>query len=236
MPEIGKWNSHSFVVSPNVIRSFTGLTIKGSSETEEKETGAQKYVSRKSGKPAEISMTVLLSAMTGNDVRNEAMAFIDEARNGNQGYFYLGGKKLVTCQLMLTEASISETEIASSGVWVSCNVQLTFKQSGKYDSEGGGSGGGTSSASGGSKKTSINANEIFSTIKGAVTKTIGVAEDIAGAVGAAIGINNVVSNAVATIERITSNAKKQSQATKKNATPAQKVIPVASGNVMRVLD
>ena len=58
MPEVGKWNSHTFVVSPNVIRSFTGLTIKGSSETEDKETGGQKYVSRKSGKPAEISLTV----------------------------------------------------------------------------------------------------------------------------------------------------------------------------------
>ena len=51
MPEVGKWNSHTFVVSPNVIRSFTGLTIKGSSETEDKESGNQKYVSRKNGKP-----------------------------------------------------------------------------------------------------------------------------------------------------------------------------------------
>lgn len=226
MPEVGKWNSHTFVVSPNVIRSFTGLTIKGSSETEDKETGGQKYVSRKSGKPAEISLTVLLSALTGNDVRNEALAFVDEARRGSQGYFYVGGKKLVTCQLMLTDASISETQIASNGVWVGCKVQLTFKQSGKYDGE-----------SGGSKKTSVKkktttSSGILSAVKGAVTGAISAAKKAISAVGAIAGI----SKAVSTIKRITNNAKKQSKTTKKKTTPAKKVVPAKKSNkVMRLL-
>lgn len=240
MPEVGKWNSHTFVVSPNVIRSFTGLTIKGSSETEDKETGGQKYVSRKSGKPAEISLTVLLSALTGNDVRNEALAFVDEARRGSQGYFYVGGKKLVTCQLMLTDASISETQIASNGVWVGCKVQLTFKQSGKYDGESGGSssgGGRGSSSSGGSKKTSVKkktttSSSILSAVKGAVTGAISAVKKVTGAVGAITGI----SKAVSTIKRITNNAKKQSQTTKKKTTPAKKVVPAKKTNkVMRLL-
>lgn len=240
MPEVGKWNSHTFVVSPNVIRSFTGLTIKGSSETEDKETGGQKYVSRKSGKPAEISLTVLLSALTGNDVRNEALAFVDEARRGSQGYFYVGGKKLVTCQLMLTDASISETQIASNGVWVGCKVQLTFKQSGKYDGESGGSssGGGSSSrSSGGSKKTSVKkktttSSGILSAVKGAVTGAISAAKKAISAVGAIAGI----SKAVSTIKRITNNAKKQSKTTKKKTTPAKKVVPAKKSNkVMRLL-
>lgn len=240
MPEVGKWNSHTFVVSPNVIRSFTGLTIKGSSETEDKETGGQKYVSRKSGKPAEISLTVLLSALTGNDVRNEALAFVDEARRGSQGYFYVGGKKLVTCQLMLTDASISETQIASNGVWVGCKVQLTFKQSGKYDGESGGSSSGRGSSggsSGGSKKSSVKkktttSSGILSAVKGAVTGAISAVKKVAGAVGAVTGI----SKAVSTIKRITNNAKKQSQTTKKKTTPAKKVIPAKKSNkVMRLL-
>lgn len=240
MPEVGKWNSHTFVVSPNVIRSFTGLTIKGSSETEDKETGGQKYVSRKSGKPAEISLTVLLSALTGNDVRNEALAFVDEARRGSQGYFYVGGKKLVTCQLMLTDASISETQIASNGVWVGCKVQLTFKQSGKYDGESGGSssgGGSSGGSSGGSKKTSVKkkattSSGILSAVKGAVTGAISAAKKAVSAVGAITGI----SKAVSTIKRITNNAKKQSKTTKKKTTPAKKVVPAKKSNkVMRLL-
>lgn len=240
MPEVGKWNSHTFVVSPNVIRSFTGLTIKGSSETEDKETGGQKYVSRKSGKPAEISLTVLLSALTGNDVRNEALAFVDEARRGSQGYFYVGGKKLVTCQLMLTDASISETQIASNGVWVGCKVQLTFKQSGKYDGESGGSssgGGSSGGSSGGSKKTSVKkktttSSGILSAVKGAVTGAISAAKKAVSAVGAITGI----SKAVSAIKRITNNAKKQSKTTKKKTTPAKKVVPAKKTNkVMRLL-
>lgn len=240
MPEVGKWNSHTFVVSPNIIRSFTGLTIKGSSETEDKETGGQKYVSRKSGKPAEISLTVLLSALTGNDVRNEALAFVDEARRGSQGYFYVGGKKLVTCQLMLTDASISETQIASNGVWVGCKVQLTFKQSGKYDGESGGSssgGGSSGGSSGGSKKTSVKkktttSSGILSAVKGAVTGAISAAKKAVSAVGAIAGI----SKAVSTIKRITNNAKKQSKTTKKKTTPAKKVVPAKKSNkVMRLL-
>ncbi len=240
MPEVGKWNSHTFVVSPNVIRSFTGLTIKGSSETEDKETGGQKYVSRKSGKPAEISLTVLLSALTGNDVRNEALTFVDEARRGSQGYFYVGGKKLVTCQLMLTDASISETQIASNGVWVGCKVQLTFKQSGKYDGESGGSssgGGSSGGSSGGSKKTSVKkktttSSGILSAVKGAVTGAISAVKKVAGAVGAVTGI----SKAVSTIKRITNNAKKQSKTTKKKTTPTKKVVPAKKSNkVMRLL-
>lgn len=47
MAEIGSWNGHSFTVSPTLIRGFTGLTIKGSSETEDKTSNSQKYVSRK---------------------------------------------------------------------------------------------------------------------------------------------------------------------------------------------
>lgn len=65
------------------------------------------------------------------------MTFIDEARQGKQDYFYIGGTKLMTCQLMLTEASVSETEIGAGGVWVGCKVKLTMKQSSKFDGESG---------------------------------------------------------------------------------------------------
>lgn len=141
MAEIGRWNNHVFEVAPNVIRGFGNLTIKGSSETDEKATGGQKYVSRKNGNPAEVGITAILSALTGSDVRAEALAFVDEARLGAKGYFYIGGKKLMTCPLMLTDAVVSEAVIAINAAWISCEVKLTLKQCGKYDGESGGSGG-----------------------------------------------------------------------------------------------
>ena len=156
MAEVGSWNGHAFTVSPNLIRSFTGLTIRGSSETEDKTGDGQKYVARKNSNPAEVSLTAELSALTGCDVQNEALQFVDEARAGAQNYFYLSGKKLIPCQLMLTEASVSETQIAPGGKWISCKVKLTMKQCAKYDGTSSGSGGSSSaSGSSGSKKSSV---------------------------------------------------------------------------------
>lgn len=130
-PRIGQWNGHVFEVSPYVVRGFTGLTIKGASDTKDKKKKKQKLVSRKAGNPKEITLTVGLNAFTNCDVRDEALQFVDEAVAGAKGYFYTGNKKLVNCQLMLTEASVEETEIAVGGTWVSCKVKLTLKQCGK---------------------------------------------------------------------------------------------------------
>ena len=92
MAEIASWNGHSFSVSPKLIRSFTGLTIKGSSETEDKTSDGQKYVSRKNSNPSEISLTAELNAFTGCNVQNEALKFVEEAQAGATNYLYMGGK------------------------------------------------------------------------------------------------------------------------------------------------
>ncbi len=141
MAEIGRWSGHKFEVSSTLLRGFTGLSIKGSNETEDMDSGGQGYVSRKKGKPTEVSLTVGLNALTGCDVYSEAIQFVSEARDGQKDYFYVSNKKLVTCQLMLTEASVQEVEIASNGKWMRANVRLTMKQCSKND---GSSGGGSS--------------------------------------------------------------------------------------------
>lgn len=156
MAEIGNWNGHVFEVSPTVVRSFTGLTLKGSSETEEKKSGNEIYVQRKNAKAREVSMTIMLNANFGVDVQQEATAFIDEACAGANDYFYINGKKLCACMLMLTEASIDNVQISPGGIWISCEVKLTMKQCTK---DGGTteekSSGGSSGKSGNSKKPSV---------------------------------------------------------------------------------
>lgn len=138
--ETGRWNNHVFTVSPKVIRGFTGLTVKGSSETEDMESGSQYHIARKAGQPAEVSLTVNLSALTGCKVREEAMALVSDARAGAHNYFYVGGKKLMNCELMLTQAHVENVIISPKGVWVSADVQLTLQQCGGNE---GGFGGGT---------------------------------------------------------------------------------------------
>lgn len=221
MAEIASWNGHSFTVSPKLIRGFTGLTIKGSSETEDKTSDGQKYVSRKNSNPSEITLTAELNALTGCDVKNEALKFVDEARSGAKNYFYMGGKKLITCQLMLTEASVSETTIAPNGTWISCKVKLTMKQCAKYD---GSSSSSSSSSSSGSKKTSTKKTSTTTTKK---TTTAAVAGAVVGAVAAVAKTATTVVKAASTASKTASalkaaaeavnNAKKTSSTTKKTS-------------------
>ena len=127
--EVARWGGHTFEVSPEVIRSFDKLTVKGGSDTDDKIQSKQKYLTRKNGKPTEVGMNVVLNAFTGADVRSEAMAFVDEAQKGKSDWIYVGGEKLVPCQLMLTEAAVEEIAITPGGVWTRASVKLTFKQS-----------------------------------------------------------------------------------------------------------
>lgn len=228
MAEIASWNGHSFTVSPKLIRGFTGLTIKGSSETEDKTSDGQKYVSRKNSNPSEITLTAELNALTGCDVKNEALKFVDEARSGAKNYFYMGGKKLITCQLMLTEASVSETTIAPNGTWISCKVKLTMKQCAKYDgsssSSSSSSSSGSSSSSSGSKKTSTKKTSTTTTKK---TTTAAVVGAVAGAVAAvaktattvvkAVSVASKTASALKTAVAAVNNAKKTSSTTKKTS-------------------
>ena len=229
MAEIASWNGHSFTVSPKLIRGFSGLTIKGSSETEDKTSDGQKYVSRKNSNPSEITLTAELNALTGCDVKNEALKFVDEARSGAKNYFYMGGKKLITCQLMLTEASVSETTIAPNGTWISCKVKLTMKQCAKYDGTGSSSSSsssssGSSSSSSSSKKTSTKKTSTTTTKK---TTTAAVVGAVAGAVAAvaktattvvkAVSAASKTASALKTAVAAVNNAKKTSSTTKKTS-------------------
>lgn len=232
MAEIASWNGHSFTVSPNLIRGFTGLTITGSSETEDMESDGQKYVSRKNSKPSEISLTAELNALTGCDVKGEAMAFVNEARSGATGYFYMSGKKLMACQLMLTDASISETTIAVNGTWVRCKVKLTMKQCGKYEDGGtpsaassasyGDSGGSSGSSS--SKKTSTKTKTPTVT-GGSDVDAVSMAAPKSSALKAAASVISAtknVSSALKSAVSVVSAARNISSATK-GASTASKV-------------
>lgn len=133
MAEIGRWKGHRFEVSPSLILGFSGLTIKGSCETKDKKGGKQKYVTRKNGKPAEVSMTIVLSAALSVDVRKEALTLVEEAEAGLKGYMYVGNKKLLTCKLMLVDASVKEVKIdGSAAAWIRADVSVTMKQCSKF--------------------------------------------------------------------------------------------------------
>ena len=229
---VGQWNEHEFKVSPTLIRGFSALKIKASSETEDVTDGAEKYVKFKNGNPSEVNLTVHLNKSLGCDVETEAMAFLDDASAGATGYFYIAGKKLVTCQLMLTDASIGEFALSPDGVWLSAEIQLTMKKASKDDgslagaapapaaSSGGGGGGGSKKTS--VKKTSTTTSK-KATVVAAAKTTASAVKTVAYTVKkVASPIVSTVKSAVSAISKAVSKAKKVTPKT----TTAKKVTAV----------
>ena len=149
MAETGSWNGRVFEVTGPQVMSFKALTIDAGSETKTKKSGSEQYESYKAAKPATVKLTVTLHAGLGVAVRLEAMQWIEDAGKGKTDYFYVGGAKLTPCQLMLTEAQVSETQIAPGGMWVAAQVNLTLTQASKWDGSGG------AAKSSGSKKATV---------------------------------------------------------------------------------
>lgn len=244
MAEIGRWGGHKFEVSSAIVRGFESLTIKGSSETEDKESGGVKYVSRKNGKPAEVTMTIRLNATLGCNVRDEAMGLVNEAIAGKKDYFYIANKKLVTCQLMLVDASVKEIGMTNNGTWTRANVAITMKQCTKNDgstgggSSGGSSGGGSSSGSsggGGSKKTSVKTSSITSAVVGAVTGVVtAVKNTVTKVKNALTGATSTASSFIKKTVAAVNAVKKVSTTAKKASTTAKKVSGVVK-NVKNLL-
>ena len=155
---VGRWHGHKFIVSSSKVMSFIGLQLKGSSETEDLIKGSEKFVKYKNAKPKEVSFTIKLNAFLGCDVKKEAKALVKESEQGIMDYLYIGRRKVMSCKLMLTEASVKEMAFSAGMKWLWADVAVTFKQSSTNDgstdgkstsSSGGGSGGG----GGGGKKS-----------------------------------------------------------------------------------
>jgi len=229
--QIANWNGFVFEVSPNVVRGYTGLTIEGGSQTEDKVSDNYAYVKRKSSTPTAVNLEVYLNAYLGCNVREEAMAFIKAASDGAKNYFYVGGKKLLTCQLMLVNAKVTETTSTPEGEWTSCKIALTMKQCEKYP---GGSSSSSSSSSNQPKKESVKqeswSQKVVSTIKDTAATVVQTAKNLVSKAADAMAklpssvkttkstttqkAEQKIAATVGTPKRYTSAAKKQTTAQK----------------------
>ncbi|MDD3881885.1 MAG: hypothetical protein PHI27_06500 [Eubacteriales bacterium] len=214
MGQIAKWGDLTFLVTANVIHSFTNFTIKNSCNTETKNCQGQDYLTKKSIKPAEVSFNVPLNAFTGCNVEQSAKNYLYAARAGRCHYIYIGGTKLLPFQFRLTETSISDLVLSPTGKWISCTVKLTMKQGTQDDSSvttGGGSSGGGSSGGGSSSPPKKTTAKKPTTKK---TSAVSVVGAVVGAVVAAVStvkkvvsVVSTVSNAIKTAAAVVNKAK-----------------------------
>lgn len=151
------WGNHRFFATPGHVRSYKSLQIATTCNTEDEENGGTKYVKKKNDGGYEMKFTAILDQRLGEtDVRAAAMALAEDARTGAVGYVYNCGSKLFTPQMMGTGATIKNIVTTPSGIWISCEVDMTLKQCSKGDgSTGSSSGGGGGGGGGGGYKYSV---------------------------------------------------------------------------------
>lgn len=164
---IVKWDDVEFGLFGNQVYGIEDLSITGSCETEEHKEVTEKYVKSTASAPYEISMTGILDAQLGADVKKTALRLTEAARLSEKGYFYTGDSKLFACRFMMLSAEICDINMNPKGAWLSCKVKMKLKQCDKYSgkdtsssSSGRGSSGSSSSSSSSSKKASTKKSKI----------------------------------------------------------------------------
>lgn len=129
-----KWHDVEFYANAQEVRGLSDFSISGSVETEDKEAGGSKYVSKKNSKGYESSITAFFDKRLGiGSVKDEAMKLVNYAANGQTGYLYAQDSKLVPCIMMMTSGKASKILMTPSGSWISCEVALTLKMCSKLD-------------------------------------------------------------------------------------------------------
>lgn len=129
--DIIRWGDIAFFVSPNQIRGMKDFAISASCETGDSKMDGEKFIKKKNSGAYEVSMTAMLNAFLGENVRETVLKLTEAARLGEENYLYAADNKLLTCKLMMVSAKASNVHYAPDGTWTQADVALTLKQSTK---------------------------------------------------------------------------------------------------------
>ena len=163
-----QFKTAQFFANASRIQGFNDLKINSSCETEDKEDTGDKYVSLKNKKGFEVSFKAYLDRRLGvDDVRAAALSLARYAAAGETGYIYCCGEKLVPSNMMATSGKIADVRMTPAGIWISCEVQMTFKSCGKL--EGADAGGGGEEVAGGDGKRTFTATVSYSASSGSTS-------------------------------------------------------------------
>lgn len=130
MSVMARWNIFTFEIDYSKALLFDKLHMSAETETEDTTENGQKYVKTKNGKPLSVTLTAIVNAAMGADVRTTVLQMMDAAQRSTEDYLYVGYEKIFPFRLMLTKAETDDIGlIPGGGGWVSANVNLTFQQS-----------------------------------------------------------------------------------------------------------
>lgn len=204
------WNGVSFFANASQVVGFNGLTITGKCETENQAGEGEKYQALKYKEGFEISLTAIFDRRLGiSDVQADAIGLAEKACNGEDGYIYSRGKKLVTPVMMATSGKVQNILMTPGGIWIHAEVAMTFKSCTKLDgtyitvfdaddsSDGSGGGGGGSDGSDGSGSGTTFFDKAKQLVYGDGKR--------AAAVKSAVGVLNKIGSVISTVNAAKKN-------------------------------
>ena len=127
--KLGKWGALEFWVTPNMKRTFTGLSWATSIkyDTEEKKNAVSK-LKYKGREPDTISLSIRVSVFAGLHPYGELKAYMTWAKEHKAHNLIIGGFRYGDNPMVLTNVSVECKYFDNKGnLWLA-EVKLTFKE------------------------------------------------------------------------------------------------------------
>ena len=127
---IFKWFEKIFYVSENEILTYCSLSASHSYNTEEKKNGKKMPKTKDVGPGiGTMSISVKLSALTGNDVKAEHDWWVSECEKGSYSYIYMGGERFGNYKWRIKQVDIADLVTINDGtLWKSCTLSISFEE------------------------------------------------------------------------------------------------------------
>lgn len=127
---IFKWMEKTFQVSDSEILTYSGLSTSHTYNTKEKKNGKKMPKSKDVGPGiGKLNFSVKLSALQGNNVKEEHDWWVDECEKGTYSYIYMGGAKFGNYKWRLKQVDVKDLVTINDGtLWKSCTLSISFEE------------------------------------------------------------------------------------------------------------
>lgn len=124
------WLEKTFHVTNSEVLTYNGLSASHSYNTEEKKNGKKMPKTKDVGPGiGTLNFSVKLSALQGNDVKEEHDWWVAECEKGTYSYIYMGGSKFGKYKWRIKQVDVADLVTINDGsLWKSCTLSISFEE------------------------------------------------------------------------------------------------------------
>lgn len=124
------WLEKVFYVTKDEILTYSNLSTSHGYNTEEKKNGKNMPKTKDVGPTiGTLSFNIELSALKGNDVKEEHDWWVSECEKGTYSYIYMGGSKFGNYKWRVNKVDMNNLVTINDGAdWKSCTLSIGFEE------------------------------------------------------------------------------------------------------------